>query len=69
MDNSDLIRYLNAIDRYNNESDFLIDENTKRTLKSLLISGVNPDSDNFKDKFVDEYYLYRKIKETLNCKA
>lgn len=69
MDNNDLIRHLNAIDRYNSESDFLVDENTKRTLKSLLISGADPDSDNFKDKFIDEYHLYRKIREMLNYRA
>lgn len=60
MDNEELIRLLNAVDEYENISDFHVTDFTKKNLKSLLISGVNPRSDSFISNFPDEYHLYRQ---------
>lgn len=60
MDNEELIRICNAIDDYDNSYDFKVSDFTKKNLKSLLISGVNPHANAFIDRFPDEYHLYRQ---------
>lgn len=62
----ELIDLINAIDKYDDTDDFLVDNTTKSNLKNLLIGGADPNSDNFQDKFRDEYHLYRKAKQILD---
>lgn len=65
LTNEDLIEICNAIDAYDNEYDILVTDFTKRNLKSLLLAGADPYSSNFKERFHDEYHLYRKARHDL----
>lgn len=60
MSNEELIRICNEIDSYKGK-DSIVTDYTRKNLKSLLISGANPVSSNFKDRFPDEYYLFKQI--------
>lgn len=60
MTNEELIKICNKIDMYESFNS-IITEYTKKNLKSLLISGANPKSDNFKERFPDEYYLFCRL--------
>lgn len=60
MTNEELVKICDRIDRYKSDGS-IVTEFTKKNLKSLLISGANPKSDNFKDRFPDEYYLFNRL--------
>lgn len=60
MTNEELIKIYNRIDMYESK-DSIVTEYTKKNLKSLLIAGANPNSENFKERFPDEYYLFCRV--------
>lgn len=63
--NENLKEIFDNIDKYENESDFIVTSNTKVNLKHLLISGADANSDNFASKFPDEYHLWRKVRHMM----
>lgn len=62
VSNSELILYLDRIDKYDDSNDRLVDRNTKANLKGFLIGGGDPESNNFKERMHDEYYLFSQIR-------
>lgn len=58
MNNSELVRLLDKIDDSEKAG---FGKVTRSSLKSLLIAGCDPESNNFKEKFCDEYILYKYI--------
>lgn len=65
MTNEELITVCNLIDKCHSHNR-IVTNYTKMALKSLLISGANPDSQSFKERFPDEYYLYCLVTNRLS---